>query len=149
MHAPFPETLSTEWVPPILFGRDAESEYLDRLLARPVDAGVPHAAVTGPKGSGSSVLARAAAGRWVRSSASSERGRVVAVPVRWCHGTVGVASALLRAFDEGFGGRGFSVAEIMAGFLRRLLRDGRRVAILLDDAGSAGPELRPILRALL
>lgn len=149
MHAPFPETLSAEWVPPVLFGREAESDYLDRRLGRPVAGEVPHAAVVGPRGSGSSVVVRAAAARWVRQAAPVERGRVVPVSVRWCHGTVGVASALLRAFDEGFGGRGFSVAEIMAGFLRRLQRDGRRVAIVLDDAGSAGPELRPILRALL
>jgi hypothetical protein len=149
MHAPFPETLSAEWWPSVLLGRRAELDYLEQRLRSPVAEGVPRVAVVGPRGSGSSSLVRCAASRWVRASKGVERGRVIAVSVRWCPGTVGVASDLLRAYDEGFGGRGFSVAEVMAGFVRRLLREGRPVAVVLDDAGAAGPELRPILHALL
>jgi hypothetical protein len=59
-----------------------------------------------------------------------------------------VAAALLRHFDPGFDGRGFSVVEVLAGFLRRLHRDRRAALLLLDDIGIGGPELAPILRAL-
>ncbi|MCI4335456.1 MAG: hypothetical protein L3K04_07520 [Thermoplasmata archaeon] len=151
MSAPYPETLSAEWLPPVLLGRQSELSYLERHLRAFPSASVPRAAVLGPRGSGSSLLARTAAQRWLRTgtSRSGPSGRTVAVRVRWCAGTVGVASALLRAYDEGFGGRGFSVAEIMAGFLRRMVRERRLVAVVLDDASAASPELRPVLHALL
>jgi hypothetical protein len=149
MHALFPETLSAEWVPPAPLARHAELAYLEQCLRPSAPQEVPRVAVVGPRGAGSSTLTRYVAARWVRRSGRVERGRVIVVPVRWCAGTVGVASNLLRAYDEGFGGRGFSVAEVMAGFVRRLLRENRPVAVVLDDAGAAGPELRPILHALL
>ena len=59
-----------------------------------------------------------------------------------------MATALLRRLDEGFDGRGFSTCEILAGFLRRLRREGRSSVVLLDDLAPGAPDLGPVLRAI-
>jgi hypothetical protein len=149
MSPAFPETLSAEWVPAVPVGRQPELARLLAQLRATQNGQVPSAAVFGPPGAGSSILARLAARSWAEElPAPGSVRRVIPVRVRWCSGTVGVASALLRSFDEGFGGRGFSVAEVMAGFVRRLFRLRARVAIVLDDAGASSPDLAPILSAL-
>jgi hypothetical protein len=55
---------------------------------------------------------------------------------------------MLGTMDEGFDGRGFPVAEILAGFLRRLRREARACVLVLDDVNVGGPDLGPVLRAL-
>ncbi len=145
--------LSPDWTPPYLAGRARELEALDGLLARAAapGAGAP-VGVEGPAGAGSSVLARVAARRWTmdpaRRSPGSAPGHLVAVRVRGCAGATGVAAGLLRYFDPGFRERGFSTAEILAGFLRRLLREDRPAIVLLDDLGPGSPDVAPIVRAL-
>jgi hypothetical protein len=59
-----------------------------------------------------------------------------------------VATALLRLLDDGFDGRGFPVAEILAGVLRRLRREERPFVVVLDDIAVGGPDLGPVLKAL-
>jgi hypothetical protein len=81
-------------------------------------------------------------------SPNGEPGSLVAVRVRWCAGTTGVAGALLRHYDAGFREQGFSIAEIMAGFLRRATRQGRSVTVVLDDLSAGCPEIGPVVRAL-
>jgi hypothetical protein len=70
------------------------------------------------------------------------------VRVAGCRGTHGVASALLTQLDEGFDGRGFPVAEIVAGWLRRVRREGRPVVLVLDDLYPGGPSVASIVRAI-
>ncbi len=59
-----------------------------------------------------------------------------------------MVSELLRRIDDGFDGRGFSVREILAGFLRRVRREGRSTVLVLDDLTVGGPDLAPVLAAL-
>ncbi|MCI4366858.1 MAG: hypothetical protein L3K08_03810, partial [Thermoplasmata archaeon] len=150
-----PEVLAHDWLPPTLIGRAAELETLRSLLGDPLP-GRPlpwAAAIRGPPGSGTSATARLAARRLVESYRRERPGAtaplLVAVRVRWCSGSHGVATALLQSLDDGFSGQGFPVVEIVAGFLRRLTRLGRPAVVVLDDVGPDTADLRPILRGLL
>ncbi len=150
---PHPEVLADDWLPPVVLGR--ETEVLD--VVRRLDPPRPQApapwmvGVAGPRGSGTSSVARRA-GREVadrvRSSSSGPPPRWIALRTARFRGTHGVASALLGTIDDGFDGRGFPVAEILAGFLRRLRREARPCVLVLDDIRVGGPDLGPILRAL-
>ena len=150
---PHPEVLAHDWLPPVVLGREVEVAEVVRRL----DAPRPHApppwmvGVVGPRGSGTSIVARRAAREVadrVRSSTSGPTPRWVAIRTSRCRGTHGVASAMLGTMDDGFDGRGFPVAEILAGFLRRLRREERPCTLVLDDVRAGGPALGPILRAL-
>src|SRR5579862_4754616 len=141
-----PEVLHPDWLPPTLIGRAAELDRLRTILGDPLPARpMPWiAGVHGPPGAGTSATARLAARRLV-DAYRRERPRatppvLVAVRVRWCAGTHGVATALLQSLDDGFSGRGFPVVEIVAGFLRRLARLGRPAVVVLDDVGPDTPD---------
>ncbi len=148
-----PEVLANDWVPPTAVGREREVQEVVRRL----DAPEPRApspwivTVSGPAGSGTSTVARRAARETVERlrAARPEPGpRTLAVRTDALRGAHGIATELLRRFDEGFDGRGFPTAEILAGVLRRFRRDGRPTVLVLDDVHVGGAEVGPILRAL-
>ena len=146
-----PEVLADEWYPLQPIARTRECAAL-RGLVRPGAARepAPPTLIEGPPGSGTSLLARWAArllADATRATGGSPAVRV-SVRTRWCAGTTGVAGALLRHFDEGFHERGFSIAEIMAGFLRRSFREPGPLVVVLDDLSAGGPAIGPIVRAL-
>ena len=148
-----PEILANDWLPPVTFGRQgAVLEVVRRLDPPRPKAPAPWmVGVAGPSGSGTSVVARRAArelaDRW-RSGGEPGLVRGVTVRVAGLRGSHGVATALLRRLDEGFDGRGFSTREILAGFLRRLRREGRAAVVVMDDLAPGSPDLGPVLRAL-
>jgi hypothetical protein len=150
---PHAEVLARDWLPPVVLGREREVAEVVRRMDPPS----PHApppwivGVAGPRGCGSSVIARRAAREVadrIRAGRSGPPPRTSVVRVAGCRGTHGVATALLMQLDEGFDGRGFPVAEIIAGWLRRVRRDGRPVVLVLDDVYAGGPSLGPVLRAI-
>ena len=148
-----PEVLAHDWLPPVPIAREREVQEVVRRLDPPVPvAPAPWVVgVAGPSGSGSSTVARRAAREVldrVRRSPLGPSARLYQVRVAGLRGPHGVATALLRLVDEGFDGRGFPVAEILAGWLRRLRRDGQPAVIVLDDVAIGGPDLVPVLRAL-
>ena len=148
-----PEVLAEDWLPPVVLGREAAVVEVVRRLDPPSPHAAPPwmVAVVGPRGCGTSSVARRAAREVadrLRSSRAGPPPRWVATRTARHRGTHGVATALLRALDDGFDGRGFPVAEILAGFLRRLRREGRPCVLVLDDVRVGGPDLGPILRAL-
>jgi hypothetical protein len=150
MSAPHVESLTAEWIPTEPVGRAGDVERVEALLAAAPQGSVPRAVVLAPPGSGGSLVARLAARRYSeRFAAPGRRPRVLPVRVRCSRGSVGVATDLLRVFDPGFSGRGFSTAEIVAGFLRRMIREDRGAIVVLDDIGPAAADLSVILRALL
>jgi hypothetical protein len=149
---PFPEVLAAEYVPPTLIGRGREIEQLIERLGGPTPPGnaARAASVQGPPGSGTSAVARVAARRLVESIRRERIGPaplLATVRVRWCRGTHGVVATLLLHIDEGFRPNGFHVTEILAGFLRRLAREGRPAVVVLDDIGPSAPELYSVCRA--
>jgi hypothetical protein len=148
-----PEVLAREWLPPVALAREAELQAVLRRLDPPR----PHApapwvvGIVGPPGSGTSTVARRAAREVVervRAAGASPAPRTLPIRTALLRGPHGVATALLQRFDEGFDGRGFPTAEILAGVLRRLRREARPTVIVLDDVGVGGAELSPVLRAL-
>ena len=148
-----PEVLASDWVPPLAIGRNAEVAEVVRRLDPPRPSAPPPwvVAVAGPPGAGTSTVARIAAREVadrLRAALPGPSPRVLAVRTGTLRGSHGVASALLRRLDDGFDGRGFPVAEILAGFLRRLRREGRPTVLVLDDVGVGGPDLGPLLRAI-
>ena len=152
MPVPFPEVLAPDYTPPVLFGRAVELERLrEWLLGPPSPGSTPRiASVVGPSGSGTSVLTRVAARRWVEALRREDpmvRPVLATVRVRWCRGSQSIAAALVQHLDDGFRATGFPINEILAGFLRRLRRDGRPAVVVLDDIGRSAPDLTPILRA--
>jgi hypothetical protein len=150
---PHPEVLAQDWLPPVVLGREAEVAELVRRLDPPSPRSPPpwFAGVVGPRGSGTSAVARRAAREVadrVRTAGAGSIPRWIAVRAARARGTHGVAAAMLQVLDEGFDGRGFSVPEILAGVLRRLRRDARPCVVVLDDVRVGGPDLSPILRAI-
>jgi len=146
------EILARDWIPPVVLGRAREVDEVVRRLDPPV----PHApppwvvAVAGPSGSGTSAIARRAAREVadrIRGGVGGPFPRLLSVRTPFLRGPHGVATGLLQLLDEGFDGRGFPAAEILAGLLRRIRRDGRPTIVLLDDVGVGGPELGPVVRA--
>lgn len=147
------EVLAHDWLPPVAFGRSREVDEVVRRLDPPL----PHSpgpwlvAVAGPSGAGSSTIARRAAREVterVRAGLGGPLPRLLTLRTPFLRGPHGVATSLLQRFDEGFDGRGFPMAEILAGLLRRVRREGRPTVMVLDDVGVGGPELAPILRAV-
>jgi hypothetical protein len=149
-----PEVLAPDWTPPILVGRsDALDELRRQLPVPPVRAAGPEIAVVkGPTGSGTSVVARRAALSVIerlRQSGDSSVPVFAPVRVRWTSGPQAIAAELLHRLDPNFNSHGFSVAQLLAGFLRRLLHSGRAAVVVLDDLGSDSSDIGPILRPLL
>jgi hypothetical protein len=147
------EVLAEDWLPPVVLGREAQVLELVRQLDAPRPRAPPPwmVAVVGPRGCGTSSVARRAAREVadrVRSSSPGPPPRWVAIRTARYRGTHGVACALLRTIDDGFDGRGFPIAEVLAGFLRRLRREARPCVLVLDDVRVGGPDLAPIVRAI-
>jgi AAA domain len=149
-----PEVLSNDWLCPTPFARERELREVVRRLDPPRPVAPPPwmVAVAGPSGAGTSTVARRAAREVVerlRAGLGGETPRLLHVRLPGLKGPHGVATALLRLLDSGFDGRGFPAAEILAGVLRRLRRDRRPFVVVLDDVAVGGPELAPLLRALV
>ena len=110
------------------------------------------AVVVGPRGSGTSTVARLAARTWADAQPDPRgpKGAVQAV-VRLpeVHGAQGTAGALLRALDPEYELRGFPVSELLAGFLRRLRSSQRPAVVVLDDLGPGAPDLSRLVAGLV
>jgi len=150
---PHSEVLAQDWLPPVVLGREVEVAELVRRLDAPRPRAPPPwlSGVVGPRGAGSSAVARRAAREVadrIRAATPGPLPRWIALRAARARGTHGLAATMLRHLDEGFDGRGFSVPEILAGFLRRMRREGRPCVLVFDDVRVGGPDLAPILRAI-
>lgn len=148
-----PEVLADGWLPPVPLHRRSAVDEVVRRLDPPLPRASPPwiVGVAGSSGSGTSVVARRAAREVsdrIRSCVSGSSPRILWMRLPTVRGTHGVATGLLRRLDEGFDGRGFPVPEVLAGFLRRLRREGRPTVLVLDDVGVSAADLVPVVLAL-
>lgn len=149
-----PEVLAPDWLPPVPFGRRNHLASLLRWLTEPTveTATAGCAVVVGPRGSGTSTLARLTAAEWIVSlppSPGSGRPILAHVRVPEVHGPQGVAGALLQCLDPEYELRGFSVSELLAGFLRRLRATGTPAVVVLDDIGPGCPDLSRLVAGIV
>lgn len=150
----YPEVLAPDWLPPIPLGRRGFLVTLERWLSKPT---MPRsrggaAIVLGPRGSGTSTLARLAARSWAESqpiAPDSARAVQALVRVPELRGAQGAAGALLRSLDPEYELRGFPVSELLAGFLRRLRASSRPAVVVLDDLGPGSPDLSRLISGLV
>ena len=148
---PHPEVLSLDWLPPVALGREPEwNRARLRLLAGLASGSPARVAVVGPRGSGTSTVARLAARaafQELRHSSEPDRPILAMVRAGRVRGAQGIATELLHHLDPGFTGKGFHTTEILAGFLRRLRRERRPAIVVVDDLGPGLGDLRPLLAA--
>ena len=146
-----PEVLAPDWLPPVPLGRRGPLASLVRWLDEPSTpqslAGA--AIVLGPRGSGTSTLARLAARAWADGQPASAEVVQVTVRPTEVHGAQGAAGALLRALDPEYELRGFPVSELLAGFLRRLRASRRSAVVVIDNLGPDAPDLSRLASGLI
>ena len=124
--------------------------WLDEPVVARSHAGM--AIALGPRGSGTSTLARLAARAWAEARpASGDSAIPLQVVIRpgEVHGAQGTAGELLRALDPDYELRGFPVSELLAGFLRRIRSSHRPAVVVLDDLGPGAPDLSRLVSGLV
>jgi hypothetical protein len=149
-----PEVLAPDWLPPVPLGRRGPLASLVRWLEEPAAprSRAGGAIVLGPRGSGTSTLARLAGRAWAEAQpAIGGSEGVVQALVRPAElrGSQGAAGELLRALDPDYELRGFPVSELLAGFLRRLRACHRPAVAVFDDLGPGAPDLSRLLSGLV
>jgi hypothetical protein len=149
-----PEVLAPDWLPPVPLGRRGHLASLVRWLGEPsaLRSRAGAAIVIGPRGSGTSTLARMSARAWADGQpATGGSGGVVQAVIRVprVHGAQGAAGELLRVLDPEYELRGFPVSELLAGFLRRLRSSQRPAVVVFDDVGPGAPELSRLVSGLV
>lgn len=152
--AVFPEVLAPDWLPPVPLARRGPLACLLQWLGLPL---APRsrggaALVLGPRGSGTSTLARLAARDWAEAQPlppTSARAVQAVLRMSDLHGAHGAAGALLRALDPEYELRGFPVSELLAGFLRRLRSSQRPAVVVFDDLGPGSPDLSRLVSGLV
>jgi hypothetical protein len=149
-----PEVLAPDWLPPVPLGRRGSLASLVRWLNEPLSptALAGAAIVLGPRGSGTSTLARLGARSWAEGQPLGVGPvGVVQVTIRPAavHGSQGAAGELLRALDPEYELRGFPVSELLAGFLRRLRTSQRPAVVVIDDLGPDAPDLSRLVAGLV
>ena len=130
-----PEMLGYDWVPTEIVGRDEKLLELASMFA-----GIEHphassrAVITGPVGSGKSVLCRVFVEE-IRRHHSSKRN------INWLHincrnhpSESQVLQRILHSLDPGHPHRGFGVGEILGSLRRLLQRQSEHLIIILDEA---------------
>ena len=149
-----PEVLAPDWLPPVPLGRRGPLASVLRWLGEPVFTGARtgSAIILGPRGSGTTTLARLAARSWAESQPLPSG--VSGVAQAWIRpaesrGAHGAAGELLRSLDPEYELRGFPVSELLAGFLRRLRTAQRPAVVVFDDVGPAAPDLSRLVAGLL
>ena len=147
-----PRVLEPGWVSPRLLGQD---DLLTRLRTSVLLGLTPGArvavSIAGPKGSGTSSVAR-----WLVDSASAHIARpgakgvplVLHVDATACRTPLALVSALFRGIDPTFVGRGASTEFFTLLFLRRIRTVGRPAIIWFDQVPSKPAEIGRVLSSI-
>ena len=129
-----PAPLTYEYTPEVLVGRGAALKQLASMFTGIDTVGISRQAViTGPIGSGKSVMARRF-GQDLRAHLAMRRELLpVHVNCRSNTSRAQVLQRLVTAIDEGHPDRGFGSAELLQSMRRQLRREGHHLLVVLDE----------------
>jgi len=129
-----PEVLDFDWMPPELVGRDpVQRELAAKFSTLAHHEGAGRAVITGPVGSGKTVLADTFCRDIQRHLAGKRNVRSVKVNCRNASTSMRVVQRILHLLDPGHPDRGLSMGELLLSLRRLLRREASHLIVVLDE----------------
>jgi cell division control protein 6 len=129
-----PEMLDFDYVPEELVGREAvQSELASKFTTVGSPEGAARAVITGPVGSGKTVLAKTFCRDLQRHLSGKREIKVAHVNCRNASTSMRVAQRILHQFDPGHPDRGLSLGELLLSLRKMLRRTSTHLLVVLDE----------------
>jgi cell division control protein 6 len=129
-----PEMLDFDYVPEELVGReDIQSELASKFTTVGSPEGAARAVITGPVGSGKTVLAKTFCRDLQRHLSGKREIKVAHVNCRNASTSMRVAQRILHQFDPGHPDRGLSLGELLMSLRKMLRRTSTHLLVILDE----------------
>lgn len=129
-----PEFLDYDHVPEELVGReDIQSQLASKFSALASPQGAARAVITGPVGSGKTVLAKTFCRDLQRHLSGKRELKVAHINCRNASTSMRVAQRILHQFDPGHPDRGLSMGELLLSLRKMLRRTSTHLIIVLDE----------------
>ena len=147
-----PERLDFDFVPEELVGREEiQRELASRFSNVATPEGAARAVITGPVGSGKTVLAKTFCRDLQRHLSGKRELKVAHINCRNASTSMRVAQRILHQFDPGHPDRGLSLGEMLLSLRKMLRRTSTHLIVVLDEVdhmlrGSGDELLYQLLR---
>lgn len=129
-----PEVMDFDWMPPELVGRDeVQRELASKFSTLAYSEGTGRVVITGPVGSGKTVLADTFCRDIQRHLAGKRNIRTVKVNCRNASTSMRVVQRILHLLDPGHPDRGLSMGELLLSLRRLLRRESSHLIVVLDE----------------
>ncbi len=129
-----PEVMDFDWMPPELVGRDeVQRELASKFSTLAYPEGTGRVVITGPVGSGKTVLADTFCRDIQRHLAGKRNIRSVKVNCRNASTSMRVVQRILHLLDPGHPDRGLSMGELLLSLRRLLRRESSHLIVVLDE----------------
>jgi cell division control protein 6 len=129
-----PAVLDFDHIPKELVGRDdAQQELASKFTAIASPEGASRAVITGPVGSGKTVLAKTFCRDLVRHLAGTRNIEIAHVNCRNASTSMRVAQRILHQLDPGHPDRGLSMGELLLSLRKMLRHSSSHLVVVLDE----------------
>jgi cell division control protein 6 len=129
-----PEVMDFDWTPPELVGREmVQRELASKFATLSHPEGAGRAVITGPVGSGKTVLADTFCRDIQRHLSGKRNVRSVKVNCRNASTSMRVVQRILHLLDPGHPDRGLSMGELLLSLRRLLRRQASHLIVVLDE----------------
>ena len=129
-----PEMLDFDYVPDELVGReDVQRELASKFSNVASPEGAARAVITGPVGSGKTVLAKTFCRDLQRHLSGKRELKVAHINCRNASTSMRVAQRILHQFDPGHPDRGLSLGEMLLSLRKMLRRTSTHLIVVLDE----------------
>ena len=129
-----PEMLDFDYVPEELVGREnIQRELASKFSTLASPDGAARAVITGPVGSGKTVLAKTFCRDLQRHLAGKRELKVAHINCRNASTSMRVAQRILHQFDPGHPDRGLSLGEMLLSLRKMLRRTSTHLIVVLDE----------------